>query len=104
MQYKILKIDKAEISVLISKEIEQYSNILGKYIAFLDDNKKIVGELKDIEKQDEENYKATVKLIGNIEEGEFTFGVSVKPKLNSELRCRRSNLDFWKKRRRLFRW
>ena len=86
MQYKILKIDKAEISVLISKEIEQYSNILGKYIAFLDDNKKIVGELKDIEKQDEENYKATVKLIGNIEEGEFTFGVSVKPKLNSELK------------------
>ena len=85
MQYKITSVDETTINVEVSNEIEKYSNIIGKYIAFLEPGKKIIGEITKLDKVSDK-YTMIIKLVGEINETGFAFGLSVRPSISTELR------------------
>ena len=75
---KIEEILENEI-VLSFEYVGEYKELINHYILF-DDTKKIVGEIVNIKKD-----KLIVKLVGEIIDGNFTYGVTSKPSNNSKI-------------------
>ena len=59
--------------------IEEYHELVNHYVLF-NDGKNLVGEIISIK-----NNRLTIKLIGEIKDNKFIFGVTTKPSNNSEI-------------------
>ena len=70
--------NEARIALNMSANLDDVMNLP---IVIEDSSRKILGEVKDVDRE-----VATVKLLGEITEGKFTEGVLRKPNLSSTIR------------------
>lgn len=75
---KIEEILENEIIVSFNY-LEEYDDLINHYVLF-NDGKNIVGEIINIK-----GNKLTIKLIGEIKDNDFIYGVTLKPANNSEI-------------------
>lgn len=69
-----------ENEVIVSfNYLEEYDDLINHYVLF-NDGKNIVGEIINIK-----GNKLTIKLIGEIKDNDFIFGISSKPANNTEI-------------------
>ena len=69
-----------ENEVIVSfNYLEEYDDLINHYVLF-NDGKNIVGEIVNIK-----NNRLTIKLIGEIKNNDFTYGVTSKPSNNTEV-------------------
>ena len=69
-----------ENEVIVSfNYLEEYSDLMNHYVLF-NDGKNIVGEITNIK-----GNKLTIKLIGEIKDNNFIYGVTSKPASNTEI-------------------
>ncbi len=59
--------------------LEEYDDLVNHYVLF-NDGKNIVGEIVNIK-----NNRLTIKLIGEIKDNDFSFGITSKPTTNTEI-------------------
>ena len=69
-------------NTLANIELENVSsNLMNMHVIFEDDNRKIIGEVEDID-----GKKVTIHFLGEIIENRFTAGLIMKPSLNASIR------------------
>lgn len=71
---KIIGIEEDTILLKLTVDLESIKNIAGMYVAIEDDDKVYAGEVNDIK-----DNTAYIKLIGEINNNEFIYGVNTKP-------------------------
>lgn len=78
---KIIEIEGDKIKVKLDINIYEIDNLIGKNVIFEESNKKIVGEIEDIELTN-----LSINIIGQIEDNNFTFGSIIKPSFKTPCR------------------
>ena len=75
---KIIGIQENTIFLKLNIKLEEMQNIINLYVLLEDDERKIIGEIVDINED-----VASVNLIGELVKDNFLFGVSKKPSFGS---------------------
>ena len=78
---KIIEIIGDTIKVKLDVNIYELENLIGKNVIFEEQNKKIVGEIEDIELT-----SLSINIIGQIEDNIFTYGSIIKPSFKTTCR------------------
>ena len=78
---KILDIDNNLVKIKLNIDINKQSNLINIHVIFMDDNKKIVGEIIKLDQE-----YGIIKIVGVISNGVFIPGFTKKPSFNSEIR------------------
>ena len=78
---KILDIDNNLVKIKLNIDINKQSNLINIHVIFMDDNKKIVGEIIKLDQE-----YGIIKIVGIISNGVFIPGFTKKPSFNSEIR------------------
>ena len=77
----ILEIVENNVVVNLSVDISRQPNLVGLHVVFEDGNKKIVGQIDNINKE-----QVTISIVGEIQENSFLPGNSSKPSFASKVR------------------
>lgn len=85
MNYKILSMQNELITLLTDNNIEEFKNIIHKHLVFEESDIKIISEIINLKKE-KDNYELQVKIIGEIKENKFYFGIQNRPSMNSGMR------------------
>lgn len=85
MKYKISGIDNSVITVQTDNAVEKFDNLMHRHIVFEEKDKNIVTEITSIKKLGE-NYELKLQLVGEIKNGNFSYGIQSKPSINSNMR------------------
>ena len=78
---KILKINDDSIVIELAIDISKQPNLMNLHIVFEDGNKKIVGEIVDIDQK-----QIVAEIVGELNTGKFIPGSSFKPSFRSRIR------------------
>ncbi len=75
---QIIGIVENEVLLKLAIDINKFENLINVHVIMEDNNRKLVGEIIDIE-----NNVAHINLLGEIIDNKFVFGVIVKPSFSS---------------------
>ncbi|MBE6149124.1 MAG: ATP-binding protein [Firmicutes bacterium] len=78
---KIIYMNNTNAHVLVNEGIKISTNIMNMHVIFEDTNKKVLGEIEDIEKN-----MLRIKFLGEIENDKFIGGVIRKPTMEANIR------------------
>ena len=78
---KIIYMNNTTAHVLVNEGIKISTNIMNMHVIFEDTNKKVLGEIEDIEKN-----ILRIKFLGEIENNTFIGGVIRKPTMEAKIR------------------
>lgn len=78
---KIKKINKNNAIVTLKEDSTLLDDILNLHVVFIDEDKKVLGEVEDINE-----HEVKINFLGEISNNKFTSGLIKKPNLNSTIR------------------
>ena len=77
---KIVEVANGMVTLQLDLNIYEVDNLIGKYLTFVDNDNKFIGEIANIK-----NNIANIYLLGYINNGKFIFGDLLKPSFNSKV-------------------